>query len=171
MALPTNIKTLLSGDVVEWARIELKESWDPASSLKTVCAFANDLTEGRNTGFKKILDALEANGSPKPEFETDKDRSYFITRLYVNGNFLQEKEPKRSQKGAEKEPKRSQKGAGRKQAILGLLEQNPAMTQIMLMNELHLSRKQIQSDIKELQQEGALIREGANRNGRWIVKK
>ena len=67
--------------------------------------------------------------------------------------------------------KRSQKGAGRKQAILGLLEQNPAMTQIMLMNELHLSRKQIQSDIKELQQEGALIREGANRNGRWIVKK
>ena len=129
------------------------------------------LTEGRNTGFKKILDALEANGSPKPEFETDKDRSYFITRLYVNGNFLQEKEPKRSQKGAEKEPKRSQKGAGRKQAILGLLEQNPAMTQIMLMNELHLSRKQIQSDIKELQQEGALIREGANRNGRWIVKK
>lgn len=29
------------------------------------------LTEGRNTGFKKILDALEANGSPKPEFETD----------------------------------------------------------------------------------------------------
>lgn len=35
------------------------------------------LTEGRNTGFKKILDALETNGSPKPEFETDEDRSYF----------------------------------------------------------------------------------------------
>lgn len=30
------------------------------------------LTEGRNTGFKKILNALEANGSPKPEFEPDK---------------------------------------------------------------------------------------------------
>lgn len=29
------------------------------------------LTEGRNTGFKKILDALEANSSPKPEFETE----------------------------------------------------------------------------------------------------
>ena len=36
------------------------------------------LTEGRNTGFKKILDALEKNVSPKPEFETDDDRSYFI---------------------------------------------------------------------------------------------
>ena len=42
------------------------------------------LTEGRNTGFKKILDALEANGSPKPEFETDEDRSYFITRLFIH---------------------------------------------------------------------------------------
>ena len=43
MAIPTNIKTLLSGDVVEWARIEFKETWDAEASLKTVCAFANDL--------------------------------------------------------------------------------------------------------------------------------
>ena len=43
MAIPTNIKTLLSGDVVEWARIEYKETWDAAASLKTICAFANDL--------------------------------------------------------------------------------------------------------------------------------
>ena len=45
------------------------------------------LTEGRNTGFKKILNALEANGSPKPEFETDEDRSYFITRLFIHEAF------------------------------------------------------------------------------------
>lgn len=48
------------------------------------------LTEGRNTGFKKIIDALEANGSPKPEFETDEDRSYFITRLFVHEGFTGE---------------------------------------------------------------------------------
>lgn len=45
------------------------------------------LTEGRNTGFKKILDALEANGSPKPEFESDEDRSYIITRLFIHEAF------------------------------------------------------------------------------------
>ena len=45
------------------------------------------LTEGRNTGFKKILDALSANGSPKPEFETDDDRSYFISRLFIHEGF------------------------------------------------------------------------------------
>ena len=43
MAIPTNIKSLLSGEVVEWARIEYKETWDAAASLKTICAFANDL--------------------------------------------------------------------------------------------------------------------------------
>lgn len=48
------------------------------------------LTEGRNTGFKKILDALIANGSPKPEFETDEDRSYFISRLFINESFLKD---------------------------------------------------------------------------------
>lgn len=50
------------------------------------------LTEGRNTGFKKILDALEANGSPKPEFETDEAHSYFISRLFVHEGFLKENE-------------------------------------------------------------------------------
>ena len=56
------------------------------------------LTEGRNTGFKKTLDALEQNGSPKPEFETDDDRSYFITRLFIHEGFLKdEKEPKVSE--------------------------------------------------------------------------
>ena len=43
MAIPTNIKNLLSGNVVEWARIEFKETWDSVASLKTICAFANDL--------------------------------------------------------------------------------------------------------------------------------
>ena len=125
------------------------------------------LTEGRNTGFKKILDALEENGSPKPEFETDDDHSYFISRLFVHEIFLK-KEPKRSRKGAEKELK---KGAERSNAILNLLNENPTMTQTMLMDRLKLSRKQVQRVIKELREQGLLEREGSNRNGKWIVKR
>lgn len=124
------------------------------------------LTEGRNTGFKKILNALEANGSPKPEFETDDDHSYFISRLFVHEGFLKE-EPERSRKGAENEPK---KGAKRKQVILEILKENPTMTQTQLMEEMRLTRKQVQRDMKELQEKGALSREGSNRNGQWIVK-
>ena len=43
MPIPTNIETLLSGRIVESARIEYKETWDAEASLKTICAFANDV--------------------------------------------------------------------------------------------------------------------------------
>ena len=62
MAIPTNIKTLLSGSVVEWARIEFKETWDPEASLKTVCAFANDLDNWG--GGYIVIGVEEDNGRP-----------------------------------------------------------------------------------------------------------
>jgi ATP-dependent DNA helicase RecG len=43
-----------------------------------------ELTEGRSTGIPKIFKAMAANGSPVPEFDTDEDRSYFITRLPIH---------------------------------------------------------------------------------------
>ncbi len=43
-----------------------------------------DLAEGRSTGIPKILRAMEANGSPPPEFETDGDRTSFLIRLPVH---------------------------------------------------------------------------------------
>ena len=89
------------------------------------------MTEGRNTGFKKILDALEANGSPKPEFETDEARSYFISRFYIYEGF---------QIVPEKELKKENE---RKQVILKLLSENPTMTQTQLIEKLELTGKQI----------------------------
>ena len=62
MAVPTNIKTLLSGSVVEWARIEFKEIWDAEASLKTICAFANDID---NWGGRYIvIGVTEREGRP-----------------------------------------------------------------------------------------------------------
>ncbi|RLD44889.1 MAG: hypothetical protein DRI86_06360 [Bacteroidetes bacterium] len=45
------------------------------------------LTEGRGGGFPAIYDALEANGSPNPSFETD-DESYFLTTLFAHPDYL-----------------------------------------------------------------------------------
>ena len=39
------------------------------------------LTEGRGTGIPKIRNFLKKNGSPNPIFETDPDRTYFLTTL------------------------------------------------------------------------------------------
>lgn len=59
--------------------------------LKNFCVFNRrigdflkeiHLTEGRNTGFGKILRALERNGSLKPLFETDDIRT-FLRQQYI----------------------------------------------------------------------------------------
>ena len=63
MAIPTNIHTLLSGSVVEWARIEFKESWKPEASLKTITAFANDLDNWG--GGYLVIGVEDDNGRPK----------------------------------------------------------------------------------------------------------
>jgi len=63
MAIPTNIHTLLSGSVVEWARIEFKESWKVEASLKTITAFANDLDNWG--GGYLVIGVEEDNGRPK----------------------------------------------------------------------------------------------------------
>lgn len=44
------------------------------------------------------------------------------------------------------------------------------MSQTQLMEEMSLTRKQVQKDMNGLQEEGVLVREGSNRNGQWIVK-
>ena len=215
------------------------------------------LTEGRNTGFGKILSALEENGSPKPEFETDEGHNYFITRLFIHNAFMKQgqkgaevdskgakvdskgaevdpkgakvgqkgaevesKGAKAGQKGAEVDPKGAkvgqkgaeveskgakvgQKGAevdskgakvdskgaevdpkgakvGQKGAkkgtersleILNRMRENPFVTQVKLMEEFNLSRKQIQNIIQYLRLNGLVEREGSNRSGKWIVKK
>ena len=187
------------------------------------------LTEGRNTGFGKILSALEENGSPKPEFETDEGHNYFITRLFIHKAFMKqgqkgaEVEPKGAEvdskgakvgqkgaevdskgaevepkgakvgqkgaevdpkgaevgqkgaevdpKGAEVESKGGKKGTERSLEILNRMRENPFVTQVKLMEEFNLSRKQIQNIIQYLRLNGLVEREGSNRSGKWIVKK
>ena len=43
-----------------------------------------EFTEGRSTGIPKIIDAMQANGSPPAEFDFDEDHSYFMVRLPVH---------------------------------------------------------------------------------------
>ena len=102
------------------------------------------LAEGRNTGFGKILRTLEENGSPKPEFETDDDHSYFISRLFVHEAFLRAGKKEREQKRAQKEPKKGDEKRSRKKwNILQRMKEEPTVTQVRLMEEFNLTRKQV----------------------------
>lgn len=58
MALPINIESLLSGQTVEWDRIEFKKGWNPEDVMRSVCAFANDIN---NWGGGYIFIGIEEN--------------------------------------------------------------------------------------------------------------
>ncbi len=71
-AISTSIKTLLFGDVVEWARIEFKETWDAAVSLKSICAivcarsvFERGRTRAQSEGSRKGAEKRSQKGAEK----------------------------------------------------------------------------------------------------------
>lgn len=51
------------------------------------------------------------------------------------------------------------------------MKEESTITQVKLMEEFNLTRKQVQKIIKELREDGLVERQGSNRSGKWIVKK
>ena len=62
MNIPINIETLLEGQVVETERIEFKRSWNPATTMRTISAFANDF-ENLGSGYL-VIGIEEQEGMP-----------------------------------------------------------------------------------------------------------
>ena len=124
------------------------------------------LTEGRNTGFKKILDALKTNGSPLPEFETDEGHTYFISRFFIHEGFYEDNE------GTDSSPKSSLKSSplpGTEQRILDIIAENPNVSRQTMADQLNMSLAGIKKAIKRLSDKGLLHYEGSSRNGRWVI--
>ena len=123
------------------------------------------LTEGRNTGIPKIKRALKNNGSPDPIFETDEDRTYFITTILIHEGF--KKDIKSIPKSI---PKSILKSISKTQSnILDLIKNNNIITQQELSKQLNLSLPTIKKNIKILKELGILSRQGSNRNGYWNI--
>ena len=126
------------------------------------------LTEGRNTGFKKILDVLDANSSPKPEFETDEAHSYFITRLFIHEAFLEEKSGKSSDSTPKSTPSTSkstskstpsvkktekvQELSLRKQEIV-LIKENPTISKKRMTEMLGISMYALKKELSAMNKE------------------
>lgn len=106
------------------------------------------LTEGRNTGFGKILRALEENGSTKPDRRNRSLKRMMITVIlsqdYLCMEHLRAGKKEREQKRAKKEPKKGAKKRSRKKwNILQRMKEEPTVTQVRLMEEFNLTRKQV----------------------------
>ena len=132
------------------------------------------LTEGRNTGFGKILRALEKNGSPKPIFETDEDRTSFATTIFIHPEFLKTVNfsgndgNKTTDQTTDQTTDRKGKSYTEKK-ILYLIKQNPRITQACLAEELEMPKSTIKYYVGKMSKAKIIKREGTVHNGKWIV--
>lgn len=62
MSIPISIEKLMNENIVEYARIEFKENWNPEPILHTICAFANDIDNWG--GGYIVVGVKEENGMP-----------------------------------------------------------------------------------------------------------
>ena len=153
------------------------------------------LTEGRNTGFRKILNALEKNGSPKPIFETDPDRLSFCTTLFIHPEFLRMTENDNQKQRSENEQGEndnqslknendSRKNDNQKQqeangtiqiterevSVFEYLEKEPFASREQIAAEFKVSKATVSRITAELKIKQLLERQGGSKKGRWIVK-
>lgn len=123
--------------------------------------------DNAGSGFPAILMAWENIGWEMPELIEDTQMNQVTLILKVMSTAKEE--PKGSQRGAEKFVMSSIDI--RKETILNILVRDPRITQTDIAKELGLSRKQVQTAIKELRDAFLVERVGSNRNGIWIVRK
>lgn len=76
-----------------------------------------DLTEGRGTGIPKILRAMKANGYPVPSFESNEERTYFLTVLPIHPKVID----LNNNRGEEAQSKAQPKDQSRELVILNFL--------------------------------------------------
>jgi len=62
MNILISIERLLSGKHVENERMEFKKGWNPVSTMRTICAFANDFSN-EDSGYI-IIGVEEKDGKP-----------------------------------------------------------------------------------------------------------
>ncbi len=167
------------------------------------------LTEGRNTGFRKILKALERNGSPLPEFITDDEHIFFITRLFIREDFYDENGIENSESGVENakngiensksgvenvesgiendtdiKNKINQKASytckiiekysdGKKKRMVSLITvvlNDCEQTIEQISTNTGIPNRSVSRYMQELQEAGALVRNGSDTRGKWILK-
>ncbi len=120
-----------------------------------------NLTEGRGTGFPKMLNALNANASPLPDIHTDDNRTWFVIEFPIHPAFL----------SPQKDSVKSSKGKAGETAgvILDLLKNESKSTIPELADRLEISTRAIEKHIQALKHSGELHRVGGRKNGFWKV--
>ena len=120
------------------------------------------LTEGRNTGFWKIVRTLEKNGSPNPIFETDDNRTFFATTIMIHPKFRKisvDVNVDVNLKNLTMTEKR----------VYKVISENPQITRNELAEVLKVSSRTIDRSIKSLKDKSVIERIGSDKIGYWRI--
>ena len=121
-------------------------------------------------GFGKILRALEKNGSPKPLFETDDDRTSFAATIFIHPKFNQQASNQTIQTTNQTTQTANQtNNDNTEEQILLLIKNNPRLTQVQIAYELNVPESTVKYYIRKLSKAQVIKREGTVHNGKWII--
>ena len=170
--------TMFSG---ESKNIEYKVSLPDKSEkyIKTIVAFANifsqmGLVESWGSGIKRIFNAAEEYGLPKPRFQ--EFDNMFRVELFRNNSMTESEkkfgvnsEKSRSKDGDKAEKIRDYELTYTQKKIVNLLLANRQLSAAKIAEQLDLGSRSIEKNIKKLKEYGILIRHGSPKNGYWEI--
>lgn len=124
-----------------------------------------DLTEGRATGIPTIIKEMKVNGSPMAKFESDEERTYFMATFPIHPAFIQSD----AQNDAQNDAQKTVLITLRQKDIIELVKGNQSITRVQLSEQLSVSKKTIERDLKYLREINLLTFEGSSKGGKWTI--
>lgn len=150
-----------------------------------------ELCEGHCTGIPTIQEELEENGSPAAIFETDADRQSVCVTIPIHPRFLKSSTETSTETSTEnhkettKKPQRNHEKNNEEiidiksdnqisdveKDLLQIIENNPAVSVRKIAEDTAWTEWQIRYYTDKLKDKGILRREGATKNGRWVINR
>ena len=118
-----------------------------------------ELTEGRATGIPTLQAELRKNGSPQATIETDDYRTYFLIDIPCREDFIQ----------SSIVFNQHIKLSDRQKMIVSMIQNNSNILIGDIAKQLSLSVRTIKTELKMLQEQKIIKREGEKNQSSWIV--
>lgn len=122
------------------------------------------LVEAWGNGIKRILNAAEEYGLPKPRFQ-EFDNMFRVELFRNSFPMMEENRDIGEVSGIEKQIELNDT----QQKIIKLLLEDNQLSAIKLADRIGIASRNIESNIKKLKELGILIRHGSPKNGYWEV--
>ena len=102
-----------------------------------------------------------------PVFETDEERTYFVTTIYIHPDFLTSNEARNERRNEVA----NEDLTDNEQLVMNAMQMDSSITIAKMVTLLGLPKTAIDRAIKSLKEKNKIRREGATKNGKWIVTK